>query len=718
MTGPETPSPHRPRCPFAPTADGAPLIGNTLEFLRDTTGLLLRNFHEHGPVYSIRSLWLRFTVLLGFDAREFLLNGGEEHLTRHPVFDPVGEQLGSADFALAVSGEQHLQLRKLLQIAYSREVASRYVGQFVAAVREVVREWEPGGSRSVYEAVQLLAFQQYCSVMGNLSLREHYGDCRVVTDMNMRVGGRVLPLLMFRWPPYRAARKRVLGHVRKLVAAHRDGSAPARPSPDIIDTLLSLRSADGRGMSDDDMVCYALYGFAGGCSYMGRLVAFMMYEILRSPDLHRKLRTEADAVIAQGLRSAEDVGELRLLRGVYLETLRFHPVSQGLPYVSKTDFEFQGRTVRGGELVVLSQLPMLFSDPPFVEPHRFDPERCMPPRNEHRKLGAFNPFGMAHRTCAAMGLVELMTLTMVATLLHETELELSPADYKLRLVVNPLPAPDARFHMRTSPRTSPQPVREARATLDEDSCFASFPGADDDRVRDALARGRRCTFSAGTDIIVQGEVADAFYVIERGEATVLVAQDGGAPRQMAVLRAGDHFGEIGLLSNVPRSATVRTRTEVIVVELSGDDFRQMIAASDLVSSEVARVLRRRIAANELPALVRALGGEDLLARLPGFQTEQFPAGMTILREGEAPDRFYLLCDGIVAVTRDGAPLATLAIGAYFGETGLIHNAPRNATVSATSDITVASCDGPALIRLIREAGGKNDLALALTHRLR
>ena len=317
-----------------------------------------------------------------------------------------------------------------------------------------------------------------------------------------------------------------------------------------------------------------------------------------------------------------------------------------------------------------------------------------------------------------MGLVEMMTLTMVATLLHETDLELSPADYRLRLVVNPLPAPDARFHMRASPRTPPQPVREARAPLDEDSCFASFPGADDDRVRDALSRGKRRTFPAETDIIVQGDAADAFYVIERGEVTVLVAQDGGAPLQKAVLRAGDHFGEIGLLSDIPRSATVRTMTEAVVMELGGGDFRQMIAASDLVSSEVARVLRRRIAANELPALVRALGGGALLARLPGFQTGQFPAGTTILREGEAPDRFYLLCAGTVAVTRDGTPLATLEIGAYFGEVGLIHNAPRNATVSATSDITVASCDGPALISLIREAGGKDDLALALIHRLR
>ena len=221
-------APPESRCPFSPLVRGLPVLGNTREFLKDTTGFLVSSYREYGPIFRIRMLWLKFTVILGFEAKEFMTTGGERHLTRHPIFDPVGEQLGSADFALALSGEKHLQLRRLLQLAYSREVASPYVPQFVEAVRETSAGMASGSVQEVFEGVQLLAFQQYCQVMGNASLREHYRDCRVVTDMNMEVGGRVLPLWMFHWPPYRAARRRVLKLTAGLVARHRRESSCSR----------------------------------------------------------------------------------------------------------------------------------------------------------------------------------------------------------------------------------------------------------------------------------------------------------------------------------------------------------------------------------------------------------------------------------------------------------------------------------------------------------
>ncbi|HEV3408904.1 MAG TPA: cytochrome P450, partial [Chthoniobacterales bacterium] len=357
------------RCPLSPLVRGLPLLGNTRDFLSDTTGFLVGAYRKYGPIFRIRMLWLKFTVILGYEAREFMQEDGERHLTRHPVFDPVGEQLGSADFALAVSGEKHLQLRKLLQVAYSREVASPYVPQFIDAVREVLQEWPVDSAHEVFEAVQLLAFQQYCRVMGNVSLRAHYRDCRIVTDMNMEVGGRVLPLWMFHWPPYRAARRRVLKLTTALVGEHRASGASGR-APDIIDTLLTLEYPDGRRMTDDEVVCYALYGFAGSSSYMGRLIAFMLYEIFQHPQLHAQLLEEVDAAFSRGINDAADLRALRLLRGVYYETLRFHPVSQGMPYVAKETFRFNGNEVEEGDMVVLSQLPMLFDEKVFKEPER------------------------------------------------------------------------------------------------------------------------------------------------------------------------------------------------------------------------------------------------------------------------------------------------------------------------------------------------------------
>ena len=714
------------RCPFSAMVPGLPLLGNTLQFLRGTTEFLLAAYRQHGPVFRIRMLWLKFTVILGFEARQFMLDGGERHLERHSVFDPVGAQLGSADFALAVSGDKHLELRRLLQLAYSREVAGPYVPQFIEAVQAVVREWPAGSVHEVFEGVQLLAFEQYCRVMGNCSLREHYRDCRTVTDMNMEAGGRVLPLWFFHWPPYRAARRRVLKLVWGLLASHRDESIPARLSPDIVDTLLALRFPDGRPMTDDEVVCYTMYGFAGSCSYMGRLVAFMLYELFRHPDWLGRITEEVDRAFARGLRDAADVGRMQLLRAFYHETLRFHPVSQGMPYVAREDFEFAGRRVAKGDLVVLSQLPMLFSPQPFTDPERFDPARCLEPRSEHRKLGAFNPFGMHHRTCAAMGLVELMALTMVATLVHELDLEMFPAAYQLGITVKPLPAPNAQFRMRVRRRPQKAGQPTPKPSVSEEVCLAAFPGVDKAEVVAALQEGRYLTFPPGTTIIRQGDQADAFYLVTEGMVEVLRQQADGSPVRLATLAPGDYFGEIGLLTNSPRNATVRVVPEraATVLALSADAFRRVVAESDMVSREIARVVRKRATGDQLRKAVDSMDEAMLARKLAGFVRQSYAAGQVIIRQGDPADRFFFLYRGKVTVSRRGEDsvermVNILLPGQYFGETGMLHHATRNATVTVADEapVVVFSCDRQTFDVLVHEAGGpEGDLAQALAAR--
>ena len=712
------------RCPMAKFARGLPLLGNSLQFLGDTTRLLVSNYRQHGPIFRLRVLWLKFTVILGFEAKQFMIDGRERHLTRRPVFDPVGRQLEQKNFALALSGEDHMQLRHLLLLAYSREVASQHVPDFIRVVRDALREWKPGSVREVFETVQYLAFLQYARVMGNVSWKENYKDMRAVTDMNMDVGGRVLPLWMYHWPPYRRARKRMLSLMAEMVKTRRAGMTRGNRPPDILDTLLSLKFPDGRTMNDQDVGCYAFYGFAGSSNYMARLVSFMLYEILRDPQLYRRLKDEVDRAFVRGICNASDVAELRLLRGIFYETLRFHPVSQGMPYVAAEDFEFNGYRVEKGQMVVLSQLPMLFASPPFREPEKYDPERCMEPRNEHRKGGAFNPFGIHHRMCAAMGLVELMTITMVATLVREVELEMSPSDYRLKKIAKPLPAPTRAFRMRTQRRQTitEQPLTKTQTS--EEICLATFPGADKPEVVQALREGEHKEFASGAMIIKQNDVADAFYVLISGRVEVIPTDAHGREQDPIPLGPGAYFGEIGLIHNVPRTATVRVTRDgpASTFVLSAAAFRKIIAASDMISDEISRVMHKRVALNQIHERIRESSIEQLSSLFPGFESAHFQRGQTIIRENDPSDAFYILCHGDVVVSHDrrdsSEHVATLHPGDCFGEIGLLHNVPRTATVKAgTSEVVTLKCDRDVFNQLVTNSDGKRDLALALITKL-
>lgn len=85
-------------------------------------------------------------------------------------------------------------------------------------------------------------------------------------------------------------------------------------------------------------------------------------------------------------------------------------------------------------------------------------------------------------------------------------------------------------------------------------------------------------YSAGDVIISEGDVGEKLYLIARGQVEVLTTNPAYDHRSLAVLRAGDHFGEIALLYDMPRTATIRARTPVQLYSLSKDDFNDLLAA--------------------------------------------------------------------------------------------------------------------------------------------
>lgn len=79
---------------------------------------------------------------------------------------------------------------------------------------------------------------------------------------------------------------------------------------------------------------------------------------------------------------------------------------------------------------------------------------------------------------------------------------------------------------------------------------------------------------------------------------------------------------------------------------------------------------------------------DLVARAAKLSHK--PAGEVVFRQGDEADRFFILVDGLVEVERDGALLATLGPGAFFGESALLVKGRRSATISTAADSSLWS----------------------------
>lgn len=103
----------------------------------------------------------------------------------------------------------------------------------------------------------------------------------------------------------------------------------------------------------------------------------------------------------------------------------------------------------------------------------------------------------------------------------------------------------------------------------------------------------RITYEAEQLFFRQGDMGDAAYLIIEGEADVLIDSPSG-PFNVATLGRNDFVGEIAILCDVPRTATVRAKTRTVTLRISKDLFFRLIAEFPEMSVEIMRELASRL----------------------------------------------------------------------------------------------------------------------------
>ena len=103
----------------------------------------------------------------------------------------------------------------------------------------------------------------------------------------------------------------------------------------------------------------------------------------------------------------------------------------------------------------------------------------------------------------------------------------------------------------------------------------------------------RLTFQSGQDLCVQGGDGDSAFIIIEGDADVIVDSPDG-PLTVAAMSRNDVVGEIAILCDVPRTATVRATTDLTALKISKDLFFRLVTEFPQMAVEIMRVLATRL----------------------------------------------------------------------------------------------------------------------------
>lgn len=198
-------------------------------------------------------------------------------------------------------------------------------------------------------------------------------------------------------------------------------------------------------------------------------------------------------------------------------------------------------------------------------------------------------------------------------------------------------------------------------------------------------------FADGDAIVSEGQMGDAMYAICQGDVSVRRQLQGQPAREVATMKEGDIFGEIGLVLGGPRLATVVAKGEVIALEFHRSAMDTVLKKHPGVGQAIDRFYRERLLQNLLRAspVFRPLSQDAKEQLAKEFEPLTYDSGEVLILQGSTGDGLYLLLRGTCEVIDvSGERYPDLHEGAHFGEISVLLDKPATATVRAASKVTV------------------------------
>jgi len=216
-----------------------------------------------------------------------------------------------------------------------------------------------------------------------------------------------------------------------------------------------------------------------------------------------------------------------------------------------------------------------------------------------------------------------------------------------------------------------------------------------DEQREIMADAMKsCESKNGDEIIKQGDAGDLFYILDSGIADVWVAKGDAAAAKVFTYEEGSNaaFGELALLYNAPRAATVKANGAVKLWSLDQKTFKYTMQQNTTTT--------RKNNVNWLKQvpLLSDLSVVELNKVADALRPVTFEKGTKIITQGDKGNDFYILKAGICSCTvnqqpgsesktgnENGIEVLRVPEGGYFGEIALLTGQPRKANVIAMED---------------------------------
>jgi len=163
---------------------------------------------------------------------------------------------------------------------------------------------------------------------------------------------------------------------------------------------------------------------------------------------------------------------------------------------------------------------------------------------------------------------------------------------------------------------------------------------------------------------------------------------------LKVFTQGDAFGELALLYNAPRAATIKAKTNAHCWVLDRNTFNHIVKDASQKKREQYETFLSSV------PILSSVDDYERSKICDSIKEENFSQGSTVITQGEEGNVFYIIISGEASANIAGKEVKQYKSGDYFGELALLRDTPRAATVVASTQLKCASIDRDSFKRLL------------------
>ena len=410
---------------------------------------------EYGPVFQVRPPLVRpMTFLSGPEANRWVHRHGRLHLKAGNYFAEFEKVYGAHGVLPSLDGADHFRLRKAMGPAYSRARLSGQLEEVYRRVREHMAGWTVGETFPVRSCRKMIN-AQLSPIFLSVESQDIIDDLMDFKERALTTHiVNALPRFMLNTPGMKRRAKTVDTLLERIQNVHTPAQRAGCPR-DLADDWLSLHASDPQLVPEANLR-FALSAALVASVYLGDALSFAVYAMASQPELHRRIRAEADALFADGDPDSDDFDQssMEVTHRFLMECLRMYPIVPISMRDVMNTFVLEGYEIPVGSRVFIAQTASHYMDDLFPDPFAFDIDRYLPPRDEHRGAG-YAPYGLGTHRCLGSRWMDLQLAVNVLMIAHYFTLEVTPARYAEALPFSPLPSmkPTEKLRFRVTERT-------------------------------------------------------------------------------------------------------------------------------------------------------------------------------------------------------------------------------------------------------------------------